>query len=34
VIGVMLRDRMKTFGPAAFAVIDLAALVWVLRTAA
>ena len=34
VIGVTLRDRMKTFGPAALAVVDLAALIWVLTTAA
>jgi hypothetical protein len=30
VIGVRLRDRVKTFGPAATALAGLASLVWVL----
>lgn len=31
VIGVVIKDRMKTFGPAATAVANLAALVWLLH---
>jgi hypothetical protein len=27
-VGVTIKDRMKTFGPAAMAVTNLAALVW------
>jgi hypothetical protein len=29
-VGVAIRDRMKTFGPAAIAVTNLAALVWLI----
>jgi hypothetical protein len=27
-IGVAIKDRMKTFGPAGTAVLNLAALIW------
>jgi hypothetical protein len=30
VIGARIRDRMKTFGPAVFAALNLAALIWML----
>ena len=30
-VGVAIRDRMKTLGPAAIAVTNLAALVWIVR---
>jgi hypothetical protein len=29
-VGLTIRDRMKTFGPAAIAVTNLAALVWLI----
>jgi hypothetical protein len=29
-VGVMIGDRMKTFGPAAIAVTNLAALMWLI----
>lgn len=29
-VGVTIGDRMKTFGPAAIAVANLAALVWLV----
>ena len=29
-VGVTIKDRMKTFGPAAMAVTNLAALVWLV----
>ncbi len=29
-IGVVIRDRMKTFGPAGTALLNLAAVVWLL----
>ncbi|PJJ55304.1 hypothetical protein CLV54_3194 [Compostimonas suwonensis] len=32
VIGVRIRDRLKTVGPAATALVDLAALVWMLAS--
>ena len=30
-IGVVIKDRMKTFGPAGTAVLNLAALIWLLN---
>ena len=30
-IGLTLRDRMKTFGPAGTATVNLAALLWLIR---
>ena len=30
-IGVVIKDRMKTFGPAGAAVLNLAALIWLLN---
>jgi hypothetical protein len=30
-IGAVIKDRMKTLGPAGTAVLNLAALVWLLR---
>ena len=30
-IGVFIRDQMKTFGPAAIALTNLAALIWLLN---
>lgn len=30
VVGMIIKDRMKTFGPAGTAVVNLAALVWLL----
>lgn len=30
VIGAVLRDRLKTFGPAGVAAVNLAALIWLL----
>ena len=29
-VGVAISDRMKTFGPAAIAITNLAALVWLI----
>ena len=29
-IGVMIKDRMKTFGPAGTALLNLAAMIWLL----
>ena len=30
-IGVVIKDRMKTFGPAGTALLNLAALIWLLN---
>jgi hypothetical protein len=30
-IGVVIEDRMKTFGPAGTALLNLAAVIWLLR---
>src|SRR3979411_2364871 len=30
-IGVVIKDRMKTFGPAGTALVNLAALIWLLN---
>jgi hypothetical protein len=29
-IGMIIKDRMKTFGPAGTALLNLAALIWLL----
>jgi hypothetical protein len=31
-IGALIRDRVKTFGPAGTAVVNLAAMIWLLRS--
>ena len=30
-IGVVIKDRMKTFGPAGIALLNIAALIWLLN---
>jgi hypothetical protein len=30
VIGLTIKDRMKTFGPAGIALLNLAALIWLV----
>jgi len=32
VIGITIKDRMKTFGPAATAIFNLAAVIWLLKS--
>ena len=32
VIGATIKDRMKTFGPAGTALLNLAALIWLIQT--
>jgi hypothetical protein len=31
IIGGLIRDRVKTLGPAGTAVVNLAAMIWLLR---
>jgi hypothetical protein len=34
VIGTAIKDRMKTFGPAATALLNLAAVIWLIQAVA